>query len=231
MQTICSISTTLFFLVLLIQSPFLHAGELDDRIDDSRLVLEEIMKIPEKGIPTSLLMDAHAILIFPHVLEGAFLVGGKFGKGILSSRTAEAGKWSPPAFFSIGGGSFGFQAGVQAIDLVLLVMNERGVKALLKSRVTLGGDIAVAAGPAGRKATAGTDALLRTEILSYSRSKGLFAGVSLDGAVIVEDKDANRALYGKDVTAREILIERKVSSLPPAGQQLMNTLSAIAKSN
>lgn len=208
---------------LLGTASLVYAGELEDRIDDSRMVLEEVMKIPEKGIPSNLLMNAKAILIFPRVLKGAFMVGGKFGKGVLSSRDEDTGTWSPPAFFSIGGGSFGFQAGVQAIDLILLVMNQRGLDGLLKSKVTLGGDIAVAAGPVGRKATAKTDVLLKTEILSYSRSKGLFAGVSLNGSVVLADKDANRALYGKEVSAKEIVIDRKVTS-PPIGKQLIATL-------
>jgi len=179
------------------------------RAMESAEVLSEIMRIPEGGIPEDLMERAKGIAVIPHVIKGAFGIGGRYGKGLMAQRLAD-GKWSAPAYVEIGGGSFGLQLGVEATDLVLVFMNDEGVRSLLKGKVTLGADASVAAGPVGRKASASTDVLMDAAILSYSRSKGLFAGVSLDGAALTADDSANRKVYGKEVSGRGILIDGKV---------------------
>jgi SH3 domain-containing YSC84-like protein 1 len=199
------------------------AGKLETRVENSIDVLNEVMGIPEKGIPSDLLKSCRAVAIFPNVLKGAFIFGAKGGKGIICSHDPQTGTWSAPAFFTIGGGSWGLQIGAESIDLVLVIMTKRGLDSLLTSKVKLGGDIGVAAGPVGRRAEAGVDILLKAEILSYSRSKGLFAGLSLEGATIFQTEDANRAFYGKELSAREILIDKMIKPTP-LGQKLINTL-------
>ena len=171
--------------------------------------LTEIMGIPEGGIPNELMERATAIAVFPGVVKGAFGIGGRYGKGLVSQRLPN-GRWSTPAFVQIGGGSFGFQIGVQSTDLILVFTNYEGVRSLLSGKVTLGGDASVAAGPVGRNAAAATDIKLNAAIYSYSRSKGLFAGVSLDGAAVTMDDSANRNVYGKDVSGESILLEHGV---------------------
>ncbi|RLA94090.1 MAG: hypothetical protein DRG25_03245 [Deltaproteobacteria bacterium] len=218
-----SFFVTILFSVSFLFTSLLYAGDLEDRVENSIAVLNEIMKIPEKGIPTDLFDRCSAIAIFPHVVKGGFIFGGRFGRGVISVHDKKTGKWSPPAFFTLGGGSYGFQVGVQAIDLVLLIMTKRGLEGLLKSKVTLGGDLGVAAGPVGRRTEAGIDILLKAEIFSYSRAKGIFAGISLEGATIFQDKDANRAFYGKELSAQEILLEGKAKP-PLIAQTLINTL-------
>lgn len=175
-----------------------------ERAQNSANVLAEIMAASDSGIPDELMARAHGIAVIPHVVKGAFGIGGRYGKGLVSQRMAN-GKWSTPAFVEIGGGSFGLQLGVEATDLVLVFTDDSGLKGLLKGKVTLGADASVAAGPVGRKATAGTDVLLKSAIFSYSRSKGLFAGVSLDGAAITMDDSANQKVYGKAVDGNAIL--------------------------
>lgn len=216
---------TVFITILFIFIPTasIFAGDLEDRVENSKDVLTEVMGIPEKGIPCNLLNKCWAIAIFPHVVKGGFIFGGKYGRGVMSSHDPATGRWSNPAFFTIVGGSYGFQAGVEAIDLVLLILTKRGVEGLLKSKIKLGGDISVAAGPVGRRFEAGTDILLKAEILSYSRTKGLFAGLSLEGATILPDKDANRTFYGKELSPRAILLEEKAKGTA-IGQKLINTL-------
>jgi lipid-binding SYLF domain-containing protein len=152
---------------------------------------------------------AHGIAVIPHVVKGAFGIGGQWGKGLMSQRS-ENGRWSQPAFVEIGGGSFGFQIGVQASDIVLVFTDESGIKGLLKGKVKLGADASATAGPVGRKAEVGTDVLLRSGVLAYSRSKGLFAGISLDGSVVSIDGDANWKVYGKEVTGEQILLGQGV---------------------
>jgi len=171
-------------------------------------VLTEIMQIPENGIPNELMERAEAIAVFPHVIKGAFGVGGEFGHGLVSERRAD-GRWSAPSFVKIGGGNFGLQLGVQSTDLVLVFTSRDGFKGLLDGKVKLGADAAVAAGPVGRKAQVATDVLLKSPVLAYSRSKGLFAGIALDGSVVSIDDSANRKVYGKDFTAQDILIDGK----------------------
>jgi len=175
-----------------------------ERAQNASNVLTEVMGIPENGVPDELMARAKGIAVIPHVVKGAFGIGGRYGKGLVAQRMPN-GKWSTPAFVEIGGGSFGLQLGVEATDLVLVFTDDAGLKGLLKGKVTLGADATVAAGPVGRKATVGTDVLLKSAIFSYSRSKGLFAGVSLDGAALTMDDDANHAVYGKTVDGAGIL--------------------------
>jgi len=184
-----------------------------DRAKEAASVLTEVMNIPEQAIPEEIMARAHGIAVIPHVVKGAFGVGGQWGKGLMSQRR-ENGSWSPPAFVEIGGGSFGLQIGVQATDVVLVFTDESGIKGLLKGKVKLGADASAAAGPVGRQAEVGTDVLLRSGIFSYSRSKGLFAGVSLDGSVISIDDEANRKVYGKGITGEQILLSGKVKANP-----------------
>jgi len=216
--------------VLIIFPSFLYAGELQERVKNARMVLNETMNIPDKGIPYDLFHKSRAIAIFPHVIKGGFVVGGKYGKGIISVHDEKTGMWSPPAFFSLVGGSYGLQAGVQAIDLVLLITTKRGFEGLLKSSVKLGVDIGIAAGPVGRRLEAGTDILLKAEILSYSRSKGLFAGISLEGATLIHNDDDNRIFYGKKLSARDILLEGKADP-PPVAKTLITTLKDYSSAN
>src|SRR5215472_10819931 len=169
-----------------------------DRAAEAAQVLTDIMKIPENSIPEELMARAHGIAVIPHVVKGAFGLGGQWGKGLMSQRR-EDGSWSTPAFVEIGGGSFGLQIGVEATDVVLVFTDESGIKGLLKSKLKLGADASATAGPVGRKAEVGTDAALRSGVFAYSRSKGLFAGISLDGSVISIDDTANRRVYGKEV--------------------------------
>jgi SH3 domain-containing YSC84-like protein 1 len=170
-------------------------------------VFEEIMATPDKAIPQEILDRAECAAVFPSVIKGGFIVGGRGGRGVASCRTATG--WTPPAYFNLGGGSFGLQIGAQATDFVLLFMTKDGIDSLLSSKFTLGGDASVAAGPVGRQAGAETDLKLNAQILSYSRSKGLFAGLELKGVVIEPDEEDMAAAYGKGVTAKEILKEGK----------------------
>jgi len=171
-------------------------------------VLTEVMQIPENGIPEELMNRAVAIAVIPHVVKGAFGIGGRYGKGLVSHRVN--GKWTAPSYISIGGGSFGLQLGVEATDLVLVFTNNEGFKGLLDGKVKLGADATVAAGPVGRKAEVGTDVLLKSAVFSYSRSKGLFAGISLDGAAVTIDDSANHKVYGMPVNGHDILLRNAV---------------------
>jgi len=186
-----------------------HAEDQADRARKAADVLTEIMGIPEEGIPNDLMEHAKAVAVIPHVVKGAFGIGGRYGKGLVSQRLSN-GQWSAPSFVEIGGGSFGLQLGVQATDLVLIFVNDSGIRPLLKGKVTLGADASVAAGPVGRKASVATDAMMKSGIFAYSRSKGLFAGVSLDGAAVTIDDSANRKVYGEGSSAQDILISGKV---------------------
>ncbi len=185
------------------------ATDEHERAQKAAAVLSEIMQIPEEGIPNDLMARAEAVAVFPHMLKGAFGIGGEYGKGLVSRRM-ENGRWSPPSFIKIGGGSFGFQLGVQSTDLVLIFTNREGFRGLLDGKVKLGADAAVAAGPVGRNAQVATDVLLKSPVLAYSRSKGLFAGISLDGSVVSIDDSANRKAYGKEITAEDVLYNGKV---------------------
>lgn len=173
------------------------------RLQSSVDVIHAIMATPDKGIPEEALNDAKCIVVVPNLIKGGFVFGGKHGRGVASCRTAEG--WSAPAFVSVGGGSAGLQIGVEGVDLVMLVMNDQGFQRLLSSKFELTGEGSVAAGPVGRHASAGTDWKMTTEVLSYSRSKGVFAGLTLEGAVVEQDSDSTRAIYGKQLEFRNIL--------------------------
>jgi lipid-binding SYLF domain-containing protein len=182
-----------------------------ERAGEAVNVLTEIMNIPENSIPEDLMARAHGIAVIPHVVKGAFGIGGQWGKGLMSQRR-EDGSWSSPSYIEIGGGSFGVQIGLQASDIVLVFTDEDGLRGILKGKLKLGADASATAGPVGRKAEIGTDVLLRSAVFAYSRSKGLFAGISLDGSVIGIDDKANRKIYGKDVTGEEILLGKGVQT-------------------
>ena len=198
----------------------------DDRLRNSGTVLKEILDVPD-NIPQDLLDKADCVVVFPSVLKAAFIVGGSYGRGAMSCRKGEnfRGPWGAPTMMALEGGSFGFQIGAEATDFVLLVMNERGASGILASKVKLGADASVAAGPVGRDASADTDATLRAEILSYSRARGLFAGVSLEGSTIRPDNGDNRRVYGREIPARDIVLAGVVAA-PPAAEQLISTLDA-----
>ena len=174
-----------------------------ERLRNAGAVLKEIMAAPDKGIPEEVLGNAKCILVVPNMIKGGFIFGGKHGRGVASCRTAEG--WSAPAFVSIGGGSAGFQIGLEGVDLVMLIMNDQGFQHLLSSKFELTGEGSVAAGPVGRHASAGTDWKMNTEVLTYSRSKGVFAGLTLEGAVVEQDNDSTHAIYGKNMMFRNIL--------------------------
>lgn len=175
-----------------------------ERVSKSATVLQEIMSAPDKAIPASVLKKAEAIAVFPGTLKGGLAVGAQHGKGIVSVRHRPSGKWSNPGFLTMTGGSFGAQIGAEQIDIVLVVMNKEGIDKLLADKFKIGGDASVAAGPVGRGTEASTDIKMTAEILSYSRARGLFAGVSLEGSSITEDDDANQRYYGRAVHNREI---------------------------
>jgi len=174
-----------------------------DRLQRSVTVLHAIMSTPDKGIPEEVLSNAKCILVVPDLIKGGFVFGGKHGRGVATCRTAEG--WSAPAFVSVGGGSWGLQIGIEDVDLVMLVMNDQGMQHLLSSKFELTGEGSVAAGPVGRHASAGTDWKMNTEMLTYSRSKGVFAGLTLEGAVVEQDNDSTHAIYGKHMMFRNIL--------------------------
>jgi len=174
-----------------------------ERLQNSAKVLTEIMSAPDKGIPEEVLDGAKCVVVVPHLIKGGFIVGGKHGRGVASCRTSSG--WSAPAFVSVGGGSWGLQIGAEGVDLVMLVMNDQGLQHLLSSKFQISGEGSAAAGPVGRHASAGTDWKLNTEMLTYSRSKGAFAGLTLEGAVVEQDSDSTIAMYGKDVSFEKVL--------------------------
>src|SRR5579863_7135820 len=209
-----------------------HAANKEQRrLENSGTVMQEVMGVPD-NIPQELLEKAECVIVFPSVLKAAFIVGGDYGRGAMVCRTGEHfnGPWGSPAMYALEGGSVGFQLGGQATDLVLLVMNERGATAILDSKVKLGADASAAAGPKGRDASADTDATMRAEILSYSRTRGLFAGISLEGSSLRPDNEGNEKLYGRKLTATEIVREGKVS-VPPSGQKLVSILEKRSPKN
>jgi lipid-binding SYLF domain-containing protein len=189
------------------------------------VVLKEILNMPD-GIPKDLLNKALCVVVYPSVKKAAFIVGGSYGRGVITCRTGKefnGGRWSAPAMFALEGGSFGFQIGAQATDFVLLVMNESGANSVMSSKVKLGADASAAAGPVGRNATAETDVVLKAEILSYSRAKGLFAGISLEGSTLRSDDGGNKSVYGREISAKEIVREGKVRP-PAAARRLLAIL-------
>jgi lipid-binding SYLF domain-containing protein len=193
------------------------------RLENSGVVLQEIMNTPE-NIPQEVIDKAECIVVFPSVLKAAFVVGASYGRGAMVCRTGKdfRGPWGAPAMYALEGGSIGFQIGGEATDLVLLIMNERGASSILSSKVKLGGDASVAAGPVGRTASADTDAWMRAEILSYSRARGVFAGISLEGSTLRPDDDATADVYGRKLTAKEIVLGN--ISIPESGRHLVAVL-------
>ncbi len=200
----------LLVLAILIPSSFAFANDRQkreqDRLDNANLVMQEILKVPD-NIPKDLLDRARCVIVMPSVLKAAFIIGGSYGRGTMVCRTGKnySGPWGAPAMYALEGGSVGFQIGGEATDFVFLVMNNRGADSLLHSEVRLGADASVAAGPVGRLASADTDAYMRSEILSYSRARGVFAGISLEGSTLQPDGGANRALYGRSISAAAII--------------------------
>src|SRR6184192_81489 len=203
----------------------------EDRVKEAGQTLKEIINIPD-NIPKDLIDRAECVIVLPSVKKGAIGIGGSYGRGVMVCRAGEhfTGRWGAPAMYALEGINFGFQLGGQATDFVLLVMNPRGAESLMGSKVKLGGDASAAAGPKGRTATAATDVVMRAEILSYSRSRGLFAGVSLEGSTLRPDNGANEKLYGKKVTAQEILREGKVGR-PAAASVLDAELAKASPKN
>ncbi len=228
MKSILSFLVAAALLLLPVQA---KASKEEDRLENAGKVLKEILDIPD-NIPQDLLDKAECVIVVPSVVKVAVVVGGTYGRGAMTCRTGEhfTGPWGAPAMMAIEGGSFGFQLGGEATDFVLLVMNPRGADAILSSKVKLGADASAAAGPKGRTAEANTDVTLRAEILTYSRSRGLFAGVSLEGSSLRPDNDANRRVYGRDVSARDIIRGGK-APVPAAGQQLVALLDKKSPKN
>jgi lipid-binding SYLF domain-containing protein len=202
-----------------------------DRLENCGLVLKEILDIPD-DIPQDLLDKAECVIIYPSVMKAAFVLGASYGRGAMSCRTGEhfTGPWSAPTMMALEGGSIGFQIGGQATDFVLLIMNPRGARAVLSSKVKLGADASAAAGPKGRDASAETDVTMRAEVLTYSRARGLFAGVSLQGSTVRPDNDANTRVYGKKVEAESIIFKGAVA-VPPAAQKLVAYLNQKSPKN
>ncbi|KFN43835.1 hypothetical protein N789_07770 [Arenimonas oryziterrae DSM 21050 = YC6267] len=203
---------TLGLLLTTLALPAFAGQKEDERAANATRVLAEILRIPEDSIPSKLLVEAQAIAVIPDVVKAGFVVGGRGGKGLIAVR-GEDGTWSNPSFIRLGGGSIGFQAGVQSADVILVFKTKRGVDSIVNGKFTLGGDASVAAGPVGRSAQASTDEQLKAEIYSYSRARGLFAGVSIDGTALTIDNKANQAVYGQGNTARAIF-EGRASGAP-----------------
>jgi lipid-binding SYLF domain-containing protein len=189
-----------------------------DRVTEAARVLEEVLAAPDKGVPQAIIEKAQAIVVIPSTVKGALLIGAQRGKGVMSARSATG--WSAPAFVTLTGGSLGLQIGGQATDIVLVVTNERGIENLAQNTFKIGGDASVAAGPVGREATASTDYRMQAQILSYSRSRGLFAGISLAGSTIRADRDANERIYGIGYSTRNIVVERRVEPTAAAQEWL-----------
>jgi len=201
------------------------------RLENCKQAIEDIFNVPD-NVPQEIIDKAECIVVIPSMMKVAFGVGGSYGKGAMVCRSGSQhdGPWGAPAMYAIEGGSFGLQLGAEATDVVLMVMNPRGVNALLSTKVKLGAEASAAAGPKGRHVEASTDASMRAEILSYSRSRGLFAGVSLEGTSLRPDEDANEDVYGKRISAREIIAEHRVE-MTPAGKALSDTLQRLAPSH
>ena len=200
-----------------------YAETAAERLAESATVLKEIMGAPDKGIPTDLLGKAQCVVIVPGLKKAGLIVGGKYGRGFLVCRTSDTGAWGAPAALRVEGGSVGFQIGASESDVIMLLMDERSVKGVLNSRFTLGGAAEVAAGPVGRSTTAQTDATMNAKILSYSRARGVFAGVALSGATLRQDLDENNELYGREWTTKEVVAGRVVP--PRAASELIELLT------
>ena len=208
---------------LLVPTAFADRKKQVKRVQNATEVFSEVMRIPEKAIPRKLLVRSHCIAIVPSMKKAGFVFGGRFGGGLVTCRKASR-QWGPPSMLTVRGGSFGLQIGGQAIDVIMLVMNKKGMNFLTRDKFTLGADASVAAGPVGRATSAETNAAMRSEILTYSRARGLFAGVTLKGAIVKPDKKGNRHLYGREIRPRNIL-EGKA----PTPGEVRPLLAALAK--
>jgi SH3 domain-containing YSC84-like protein 1 len=216
---------TLLFGLVLNLCPVQARTKEADRLDAAARVFQEIMDTPDRSIPADLLTRSECIAIVPSMVKGGFVFGGRYGKGAVSCRQNEGkGPWGPPSMITLGGGSFGLQIGGAAVDVVMLVMQRDGVNSLLKNSFTIGGDASAAAGPVGRAGTAETDAYLKAKILSYSRSRGFFAGLELKGSVVRQDRDGNQNLYGKVVDAKDLLMYGQ-EPIPTDAQPLIQALT------
>jgi lipid-binding SYLF domain-containing protein len=217
--------------VLLATSLLFAASKAERRLANCATVLEEILNIPD-GIPTDLLDKAECVVVFPSVKKFAIGIGGSYGRGAMVCRSGKnfSGPWGAPAMYRLEGANIGFQLGGQATDFVLLVVNPKGANSILKSKVKLGADASAAVGPKGRTATAATDAYMRAEILSYSRSRGLFAGVSLEGSTLRQDKNANKKIYGRQIAARAIVLGGSVP-VPASASRLVSVLQKASPNN
>lgn len=193
-------------------------------VENAKNVLDSMMASPDKAIPHDLLAKCKAIVIYPTVIKGGFIFGGRYGKGIVVRRDKKTGKWGPVAFVTMTGASVGLQAGVQGTDLVLLIMNNDGIEGLLTTQLSLGGDMAISVGPVGRNAEMATDLSLRAGILSYSQSRGFYGGVALNGALIMADQKANAAYYGQPISSKDILLDSRAPMLP-SSQRLVDALN------
>jgi SH3 domain-containing YSC84-like protein 1 len=223
--------SALLSLLVMVLPMWADSEKESDRVQESGTVLKEILDIPD-DIPKDLLDKAECVIVLPSVLKLAIGIGGSYGRGVMTCRTGQhfTGPWSAPALYALEGGNIGFQLGGQATDFVLLVMNPRGATSLMGSKVKLGADAAAAAGPKGRTATGATDVVMRAEILSYSRSRGLFAGISLEGSTLRPDNRANEKLYGRKLSAKEIVRQGKVGA-PASAEQLLSLLNTHSPKN
>lgn len=224
----CALALSLVGLTSLFVSQSARADDKskwNDRIENSGVVMKEILNVPD-DIPQNLIDKAECVIVFPSVLKAAFGVGASYGRGVMTCRSGEnfKGHWGAPSMMALEGGSIGFQLGGQATDFVLLVMNDRGASSILSSKVKLGGDASAAAGPKGRDAGAATDVTMRAEILTYSRARGLFAGISLEGSTVRPDNDGNEAVYGKKLEARDIVL-KGVAPAPASASMLISELT------
>ena len=221
----------LFALTLLLGPPAFSQGKENDRIKNAGTVMAEILNVPD-DIPQDLLDKAECVIVLPSVLRFAIGFGGSYGRGVMTCRSGKDfnGPWGAPTMMALEGGSFGLQLGGQATDFVLLVMNPRGANSILSSKVKLGAGVSAAAGPKGRDASAATDVTLRAEVLSYSRSRGLFAGIYLEGSTLRPDKDANKRVYNSDITPKDIALEGKASP-PAAAEELLSVLNKRSPKN
>lgn len=221
---------TALIAAVLAVTPSLAVAQSDqaDRVREAGVVLDEIMAASDSAIPASILEKAEAIAVFPSTVKGAFIVGAQRGRGVISVRDRATGTWSMPAFLTLTGGSVGFQIGGQAVDIVLVVMNRRGVDNLLQNQFEIGGEASATAGPVGRDTAASTDLQLRAQMLSYSRSRGLFAGISLKGAAIRQDQDSNQTFYGSRFRTRDVVLDGKATT-PQSAEAVAVWQSALTK--
>ena len=212
-----------FALALTLASPALGDPKLEQRVRTANDVYRELLKEPDRGVPQALLERCRCIAVIPHVIKGALGYGARYGRGVISCRDS-AGHWSPISFITLTGGSFGFQIGGESSDFVLFFMTDRGARSLISSKFTLGGKASVAAGPVGRSAEASTDIKLDAEIYSYAKAKGLFAGISLEGARLAPDENANARYYGAPASARSLLFGKHAPKSPPEAQEFLSAL-------